>query len=225
MRVLLVEDDGSIARFIEKGLREAGFAIDRASDGLEGFAHATTIDYDLIILDILLPKMNGLVLLNELRCNSVNVPVLMLTARNAIEDRVKGLNSGADDYLTKPFAFDELIARVNALLRRPPLQSGTVLQMAYLQLNTIKREVIHNGTRVDLRPKEYALLEFFMRHPNQVLTRTQIGEHVWNLDFYNESNVIDVYIGILRKKIEQENHELIHTIRGMGYYFGEYPDV
>jgi DNA-binding response OmpR family regulator len=221
VRVLLVEDDESIARFIEKGLREAGFAIEHVTDGLRAFAFATSAPFDLIVLDVLIPKLNGFELLQDLRENDIKTPILMLTAKNAIEDRVKGLNSGADDYLTKPFSFDELIARIHALLRRPPLQSGSVLKAGALTMDTVKREVTCFGTIVDLRPKEYALLEYFMRHPNQVLTRTQIGEHVWNLDFYNESNVIDVYIGILRKKIETGSCQLIHTVRGVGYRFAE----
>ena len=225
MRILLVEDDESIARFIAKGLSESGFVVDHVTDGLQGFNYATSTHYDLIILDMLIPRLNGIDLLGELRQNNLTIPILMLTARSSIADRVQGLNSGADDYLTKPFAFDELIARVNALLRRPPLQTGLIIQMAHLELDVVKRQITSFGKRLDLRPKEYVLLEFFMRHPNQVLTRTQIGENVWNLDFYHESNVIDVYIGILRKKIETKDLRLIHTVRSVGYIFSEQPDA
>jgi len=175
-------------------------------------------DYDILVLDIMLPEMNGLDLLRELRARGYKTPTLMLTARDTIDNRVTGLDAGADDYLVKPFAFPELLARVRALLRRPPLQAGSVLQVGDLEMNPATREVKCDGQLIDPSPREYAVLEYLMRHPNQVLTRTQIGEHVWNFDFYNESNVVDVYIGYLRRKIEKVGgRAFIQTIRGVGY--------
>lgn len=218
MRILVVEDELSIANFVRQGLAEAGYAVDVARDGQEGLAFALSADYDVLILDIMLPGMDGLELLRHLRQRGNKTPTLMLTARVTIDDRVAGLNAGADDYLVKPFAFPELLARVQALLRRPPLQVGTVLQAGELKLDTTTREVWRNNRLIDLSPREYAILEYLMRHPNQVLSRTQIGEHVWNFDFYHESNVIDVYIGYLRRKLEQKGETpLIHTVRGVGF--------
>jgi DNA-binding response OmpR family regulator len=218
MRVLLVEDEMSIARFIEKGLKENGYAVDVAVDGEEGLAYAQAAEYDMLILDINLPKMDGLTLLRECRHRHIKTPTLMLTARDTVDDRVDGLDAGADDYLVKPFAFPELLARIRALFRRPPLQMGTVLHIGDLAMDTAYRLVTRNNQSIELSPREYAVLEYMMRHPNQVLTRTQIGEHIWNFDFYNESNVVDVYIGYLRRKIDAENNlPLIHTVRGVGY--------
>jgi len=218
MRVLIVEDEPGIANFVNQGLTEAGYAVDLAWDGREGLDYALAADYDAYVLDILLPKMNGLELLRELRRRGDKTPTLMLTARDTIDNRVEGLDAGADDYLVKPFAFPELLARVRALLRRPPLQTGTALQVGDLEMDTAKRIVRRNGRPIEFSPREYAVLEYLMRHPNQVLTRTQIGEHVWNFDFYNESNVVDVYIGYLRRKIGKGSDQpLIHTIRGVGY--------
>jgi DNA-binding response OmpR family regulator len=175
-------------------------------------------DYDVLVLDIMLPKLDGLSLLRELRRRGTKTPSLVLTARDTVDNRVEGLDAGADDYLVKPFAFPELLARIRALLRRPPLQMGTVLQIADLEMDTAKRDVRRNGRAIDLSPREFAVLEYLMRHPNQVLTRTQIAEHVWNFDFYNESNVVDVYVGYLRRKIDQDKDvPLIHTVRGVGY--------
>ncbi|MEM7130425.1 MAG: response regulator transcription factor [Chloroflexota bacterium] len=222
MRILLVEDEPGIADFIRQGLVEAAHAVDVAVDGLDGLAYATSAEYDVLILDIMLPKLNGLDLMEELRRRDIRVPTLMLTARDTVDDRVAGLNAGADDYLVKPFAFAELLARVRALLRRPPLQSGSVLSMMDLELDTVHHQVRRGGCPIELSPKEFAMLEYLMRHPNQVLSRTQIGEHVWNFDFYNESNVVDVYIGYLRRKIDKEHRpRLIHTVRGVGYRIGE----
>ncbi|MCB0161276.1 MAG: response regulator transcription factor, partial [Caldilineaceae bacterium] len=186
--------------------------------GRAGLDHALAVDYDVLVLDIMLPEMDGMTLLRALRQEGKHTPTLMLTARDTVGDRVAGLDAGADDYLVKPFAFSELLARVRALLRRPPLQTGTVLQIADLEMDTATREVRRNGTFIKLSPREYAVLEYLMRNPNQVLTRTQIGEHVWNLDFYNESNVVDVYVGYLRRKLTaQDETPLIHTVRGVGY--------
>lgn len=218
MRILLVEDEASIAQFIIQGLVESGYAVDAANDGREGLDYAVSAEYDALILDIMLPKMNGIELLRQLRRDGLKMPVLMLTAKDTLDDRVEGLDAGADDYLTKPFAFPELLARLRALLRRPPLQMGTVLQVDNLEMDTARHEVRRNGTVLQLSPREYAVLEYLMRHPNQVLTRTQIGEHVWNFDFFNESNVVDVYMGYLRRKVDKGHAQsLIHTIRGVGY--------
>ncbi len=218
MRILLVEDEPGIARFVRQGLEEAGYAVDLASHGREGLDYALAADYDVLVLDIMLPALSGLDLLRELRRRGDKTPALMLTARDRVDDRVEGLDAGADDYLVKPFAFPELVARVRALLRRPPLQAGTVLQVGDLEMDTARREVRRGGRLVALSPREYAVLEYLMRHPDQVLTRTQISEHVWNFDFYNESNVVDVYIGYLRRKIGRgDDQPLIHTVRGVGY--------
>ncbi len=218
MRLLIVEDEPSIAKFVRQGLTEAGYAVDLVGDGRSALTYAISADYDAYVLDIMLPGMNGLELLRELRRQGDKTPALMLTARDTIDDRVVGLDAGADDYLVKPFAFPELLARVRALMRRPPLQTGTVLQVGDLEMDTAKREVRRNGRFVDLSPREFAVLEYLMRHPNQVLSRTQIGEHVWNFDFYNESNVVDVYIGYLRRKIDKGSDQpRIDTIRGVGY--------
>ena len=222
MRILVVEDEPGIANFVRQGLMEAGYAVDLAWDGREGLDYALAADYDVLVLDIMLPKMDGLELLRELRRLGDKTPVLMLTARDTVDNRVEGLDAGADDYLVKPFAFPELLARVRALLRRPPLQVGTILQVGDLEMDTAKRDVRRNDRPIELSPREYAVLEYLMRHPNQVLTRTQISEHVWNFDFFNESNVVDVYVGYLRRKIDQgENLPLIHTVRGVGYRMSE----
>lgn len=218
MRVLVVEDEPSIANFVRQGLTEAGYAVDLAWDGREGLDFALVADYDAYVLDIMLPKMDGLALMRELRRRGDKTPTLMLTARDTVDNRVEGLDAGADDYLVKPFAFPELLARVRALLRRPPLQTGTILKIGDLEMDTAKREVRRDGRFIELSPREYAVLEYLMRHPNQVLSRTQIGEHVWNFDFYNESNVVDVYIGYLRRKLDKDSDiSLIQTIRGVGY--------
>lgn len=218
MRILVVEDEPSIADFVRQGLSEAGHAVDFARDGEEGLAYALAADYDALVLDIMLPRMDGLALLRELRRRGDKTPTLMLTARDAVDDRVQGLDAGADDYLIKPFAFPELLARVRALLRRPPLQMGTVLSVGDLEMDTATRQVRRGNRLIELSPREFAVLEYLMRHPNQVLTRTQIGEHVWNFDFFHESNVVDVYIGYLRRKIDTGSEQrLIHTVRGVGY--------
>ncbi len=218
MRVLVIEDEPGIAQFVCQGLRESGYAVDLASNGEEGLDYALVAEYDAIVLDILLPKINGLKLLEQMRSQGIKVPVLLLTALDTVEDRVKGLNAGADDYLIKPFAFSELLARIQALLRRPPLQLGTVLRVGDLEMDTARREVSRAGRLIELSQREFALLEYLMRHPCQVLTRTQIAEHIWNFDFFNESNVVDVYIGYLRRKLDRGfNQSLIHTLRGVGY--------
>lgn len=218
MRILVVEDEPGVAHFLRQGLTESGYAVDVAEDGIEGLAYAASLDYDAIILDIMLPKMDGLSVLNHLREQKVQIPVLLLTARDKVDDRVRGLDIGADDYLVKPFAFNELLARLRALMRRPPLQNSPVIQVGDLELDPGRHLVRRAGQEIDLSPREFSLLEFLLRHPNQVLSRDQIMDHVWGLDFYSSTNVVDVYIGYLRKKIDRDfDTVLIHTVRGIGY--------
>jgi DNA-binding response OmpR family regulator len=218
MRVLVVEDDLGIAQSIQQGLIEVGYVVDVASDGKSGLDYATSAEYDIIILDIMLPKLDGLHLVRALRDQSIRTPVLLLTARNAVADRVHGLDAGADDYLPKPFEFTELLARLRALLRRPPLQANPVLQFADLEMDVATHQIRRSGRPIELSPREFTLLEYLMRHPHQVLTRNQILEHTWNSDFYGDSNVVDVYIGYLRRKIDKGFHPpLLHTVRGVGY--------
>jgi heavy metal response regulator len=225
MRILIVEDEVGLAGFVEQGLTEAGYAVDVAWDGADGLEYALAFEYDAIVLDIMLPKLNGLELLREIRNRRVKAPVLLLTARDGVDDRVRGLDVGADDYLIKPFAFPELLARIRALLRRPPLQSGNLLHMSDLEMDLTQREVRRGGRRIELSPREFSLLELLLRHPNHVLTRTQIVEHVWNFDFFTDTNVVDVYIGYLRRKIDKGfGSPLIQTIRGVGYRLSEEKD-
>lgn len=218
MRILIVEDEPGVAGFLEQGLKESGYAVDVARDGADGLEYALAYEYDVLVLDIMLPKMNGLELLKEIRAKRVKSPVLLLTARDGVDDRVRGLDVGADDYLVKPFAFPELLARLRALLRRPPLQLGGILQMGNLEMDIARREVKRDEKLIELSPREFALLELLLRHPDQVLSRTQILEHVWNFDFYSDTNVVDVYIGYLRRKLDREfAPPLIHTVRGVGF--------
>jgi len=222
MRILVVEDEAGVAGFVKQGLTEAGYSVDVARDGLEGLEYALAFQYDTIVLDIMLPKMNGLDLLREIRDQRVKSPVLLLTARDGVDDRVQGLDVGADDYLVKPFAFAELLARIRSLLRRPPLATGNMIRISDLEMDIANREVRRAGQRIELSPREFALLELLLRHPKQVLTRTQIVEHVWNFDFYSDTNVVDVYIGYLRRKIDRDHTPaLIKTIRGVGYRISE----
>jgi heavy metal response regulator len=226
MRVLVVEDERRIADFIKRGLSEQGYAVDVAHDGDEALDWADVAQFDIIVLDVMLPLRDGIEVCRILRQRGIPTPVLMLTARDAVEDRVRGLDSGADDYLVKPFAFAELLARLRALARREPSVSGTRLQAGDLMLDTATREVSRQGQSIVLTSKEYALLEHLMRHPNQVLTRTMIAEHVWNYDFDNATNVIDVHIRNLRRKIDEPfPHKLIHTVRGAGYRLSERPSA
>lgn len=224
MRILVVEDEKKVASFIKKGLEEESYAVDVSYDGEEGCYLAETNPYDLIILDLMLPKKNGLSILRELRDKGINTPILLLTAKGSVEDRVAGLNAGADDYLAKPFVFAELLARVRSLLRRGG-EKSPVLKFADLTMDPVTRRVTRGVVDIELTSKEYALLEYFMRRPNQVLTRTMISEHVWESDFDTFTNVIDVYVNYLRNKIDKGNEKkLIHTIRGVGYILKEQND-
>jgi two-component system copper resistance phosphate regulon response regulator CusR len=218
MRILVIEDEKKVARFIKKGLEEEGYAVDLASDGEEGLARVLDQVHDLIILDIALPKIDGLQVLKKLRERKVPTPVLLLTVRATIEDKVLGLDSGADDYLTKPFAFQELLARIRALLRRKAEVGPPLLQVEDLVLDPARHLVTRGGERIDLTSKEFALLEYLLRNAGRVLTRAMISEHVWNYDFDTETNVIDVYVNYLRRKIDSRGEKkLIHTVRGSGY--------
>lgn len=218
MRILVVEDEKKVASFIKKGLEEEGYAVDVATDGEGGLAMALARVHDLIILDIRLPRMDGLRVLQTLRQDKVTTPVLLLTVRATIEDKVLGLDAGADDYLTKPFAFQELVARVRALLRRRAEAEPTVLRVSDLSLDPARRTVARGGEKIELTPKEFALLDYFMRHPGRVLTRTMIAEHVWDYSFDTSTNVIDVYVNYLRKKIDADREpKLLQTVRGVGY--------
>lgn len=224
MRVLVVEDERRLAEFVGKGLTEAGYAVDVAEDGDQALSWARVVNYDLIVLDVMLPKRDGLDVSRTLRARGLKTPILMLTARDAVDDRVRGLDSGADDYLVKPFAFAELLARLRALARREPELTGPVLQVADLTLDTRTREVQRRGQPVELTNKAYAILEYLMRHPHQVLTRTMIGEHVWNYEFDNVTNVIDVHIRHLRRVIDDPfETKLIQTVRGAGYRISDRP--
>ena len=219
MRVLIVEDERKISAYVKRGLEEQGYAVDAAYTGTEALDFADAAPYDLILLDILLPEMDGLAVCRELRRKGNRTPVLMLTARDAIDDRVAGLDAGADDYLVKPFALKELLARLRALNRRSAdVPKSPVLQLADLTLDTLTRRVKRGNKTIELAAKEYAVLECLLREPERVLTRTQIAEHVWNYDVFNQSNIVDVYIKNLRRKIDEGFEvKLIHTIRGAGY--------
>ena len=218
MRFLLVEDEPRVARFIAKGLREQGYAIDTAPDGDEALFKASISEYDLIILDVMLPLKNGFDVCKALRAAGAKSPILMLTARDAVNDRVKGLDSGADDYLTKPFDFKELLARLRALLRRANDLRPAVLRVADLTLNTASHTVVRGGKSISLTAKEYSLLEFFMLREDKLVSRAEIAEHVWDENFDPFSNIIDVYVRRLRKKVDENfDPPLIHTRRGEGY--------
>ena len=218
MRVLVVEDSRRLAGIVKRGLLEEGYAVDNAYDGEEAEYMAESTPFDLIVLDIMLPKKDGITVCRDLRAKKVNTPILMLTAKDSVEDKVTGLDSGADDYLVKPFAFSELLARLRALLRREVLPKVQKLQIGELALDPQSREVWRNGDRVDLTAKEYAIIEYFMRRPNAVVTRTMLGESVWDYEFDGLSNIIDVYVRRLRRKIDRDGQEsLIQTVRGAGY--------
>ena len=225
MRILVVEDDRKAARFLQQGLEEEGYAVDVANDGDEGSRLGHLNPYDLIVLDVQLPDRNGLQLAWELRRDGLQIPILMLTARDSTQDVVRGLDAGADDYLTKPFAFDELIARVCALTRRPAGGSSGMLRFADLELDRLRRHV-RRGTRIlDLSPREFRLLEHFLLHPEQVLTRVSLLQKVWDMSFDPETNVIDAHVSNLRRKLEHAGAvRLIQTVRGVGYVLREQYD-
>jgi DNA-binding response OmpR family regulator len=218
MRLLVIEDERKLAAALQAGLEEHGFAVDLAYDGANGLRQALATPYDLLVLDVLLPELDGFELCRQLRAAGHDLPILMLTARDAVDDRVAGLESGADDYLVKPFAFKELLARVRALLRRRFPGRDAVLRLGDLEIDTAAHEVRRRGRVVPLTSKEYAVLELLARNANRVLTRSQIADHVWGFDFDCTSNVIDVYIGCLRRKLgDDQEPRLLHTIRGTGY--------
>jgi two-component system OmpR family response regulator len=223
MRILLVEDDAKIASFIQKGLKSSGYAVDHAADGNEGLDMALSVSYDTLIVDIMLPGLDGLALIEELRREKINTPVIILSARDSIDDRVKGLQTGGDDYLTKPFAFSELLARVQALIRRATgAAEPTRLQTGDLSMNLITREVDRAGRKIDLQPLEFSLLEYLMRNAGRVVSKTMIMEHVWDYHFDPQTNVVEARISRLRDKVERDfNSKLIHTVRGVGYVLKE----
>lgn len=217
MRILVVEDDDKIASFLVKGLKQSGYAVDRCADGERAFGLAQSVAYDVAIVDLMLPKLDGLTLIQQLRSKNVRVPVLILSARASVDDRVRGLQAGSDDYLTKPFAFSELLARVQALIRRAS-QTGepTRLTTGNLTLDLFTREVQRDGEKIELQPREFALLEYLMRHPNRVVTKTMILEHIFDYSFDPQTNVVDVLVHRVRGKVDP-NKTMIHTIRGVGY--------
>ncbi|HXF96943.1 MAG TPA: response regulator transcription factor [Gemmatimonadales bacterium] len=218
MKLLVVEDDRKVASFIEQGLREEGYAVDVAKDGEEATMLAHVYEYDLILLDVMLPRKTGLQLAAELRREGRKTPILMLTARDTTEDVIRGLDSGADDYLTKPFKFDELLARVRALVRRGGASRTELLSYGPLELDRLKHKVRANGKSLNLTPKEFHLLQHFLLHPEEVVRRTELLEKVWDMHFDPESNVVDVHVGNLRRKLrEATGLELIHTVRGVGF--------
>ncbi len=222
MRILVVEDEKKIADFIRRGLKEEGYAVDVANDGEEGLFLAKTNDYDLVLLDLMLPKLDGLTLCKKLKEAKIKTPVIMLTAKNTVKEKVMGLDSGADDYLTKPFAFEELLARIRAILRKKDARTPTRLKAADLELDLLTHKVIRGSEEIELTTKEYSLLEYLMRNEGMIVTRTMISEHVWDIDFDTFTNVIDVYINYLRNKIDSGfKKKLIHTVRGRGYILKE----
>ena len=216
MRVLVIEDEHKIANAVKKGLTHESYAVDVVYDGVEGYDMASSEQYDVIILDIMLPGMDGIEICKKLRAQNIHIPILMLTSKSQVEDKVLGFNSGADDYLTKPFAFAELLVRIRALTRRPQNSVGTVLTVANLTLDTTNYEVKRGGNRIRLSNKEYALLEYLMRHKNQVVTKGQIINHVWNYDADVLPNSVEVYIRHLRSKVDEPfpDKHLIHTVKG-----------
>jgi heavy metal response regulator len=222
MRILVIEDEKKVSEFIKRGLKEEGYAVDVASDGENGLFQAMEIAYDLILLDIMLPKLDGISLCKKLRANNIQTPLIMITARDSVKDKITGLDSGADDYITKPFSFEELLARIRALMRKERNQHPTKLQVADLSLDLVSHKVWRGKEEIILTAKEYSLLEYFMRNAGTIITRTMISEHVWDINFDTFTNVIDVYVNYLRNKIDKGRiKKLIHTIRGRGYILKE----
>ena len=218
MRILVIEDEKHIADFIKQGLKEEGYSVDVAYDGEKGYFLAGTEEYDAIVLDLMIPKIDGVTLCKKLRQDKISTPILMLTAKDSVDDKVKGLDSGADDYLTKPFAFKEFLARIRVLLRKDTSAISTKLQVADLVMDILTRKVIRDSKEIILTTKEFSLLEYLMRNAGNVVTRTTISEHVWDINFDTITNVIDVHITALRRKIDRTHKKkLIHTIRGRGY--------
>jgi DNA-binding response OmpR family regulator len=221
MRILIAEDDSPLAAFLRKGLEAEHYAVDVANDGQAACELVTAYEYDLLLLDLNLPKRDGISVLRDVRCVKEGVPILVLTGRTRVEDRVTTLDQGADDYVTKPFSFSELSARVRALLRRGKLPQQVTLQVDDLMLDRIEHRVERGGKRIDLTSKEFALLEYLMRNAGRCITRAMIIEHVWNISFDTTTNVVDVYINYLRKKVDENaTHKLIQTVRGSGYVLG-----
>jgi two-component system, OmpR family, response regulator len=219
MRVLIAEDDDKIASFLVKGLKQAGFAVDRSADGEEGLYLAANHPYDAAVIDIMLPKLDGLSLIEQLRRREIDTPVIILSARRSVDDRVKGLQSGSDDYMTKPFAFSELLARIQALIRRASkLTEPTRLTAGDLSLDLLTRETVRAGRKIDLQPREFALLEYLMHHVGKVVSKSMIMEHLWSYDFDPQTNVVDVLVCRLRNKVDRDfEKKMIHTQRGVGY--------
>jgi two-component system, OmpR family, response regulator len=217
MRILVVEDDAKIASFVVNGLKQSGFAVDRCADGEEGHTYASTTNYDAAIIDIMLPRLDGLSLVQQLRKEGVRMPIIILSAKASVDDRVRGLQAGGDDYLTKPFAFSELLARVQALIRRASnVSEPTRLTVGDLVLDLLTREVTRAGEKIELQSREFALLEYLMRHAGRVVTKTMILEHIWDYSFDPQTNVVDVLVFRLRNKIDKDK-KMLHTIRGVGY--------
>ena len=219
MRVLVVEDDKKLAAYVVKGLKEAGFAVDCAENGEDGLNLALKTSYDAAVIDVMLPKLNGLSIIERLRAEKILTPVLILSAKRSVDDRIRGLQTGGDDYLTKPFSFAELLARIQALIRRANHESEpTRLQAGDLSMDLLRREVVRSGLHIDLQPREFALLEYLMRNQGRVVSKTMIVEHVWGYGFDPLTNIVDVVISRLRNKVDRDfDHKLIHTFRGVGY--------
>lgn len=218
MRLLVAEDERGIANALRQGLSESGYAIDLVGDGLDARDYALATPYDAIVLDILLPKLDGISVLRDLRTHGVTTPILLLTARDAVDDRVAGLDAGADDYVVKPFSFSELLARIRALLRRPVLKTTNRLASGDILMDLSARTVTRGEHAIVLTPREFAVLEYLLRHPGQALSRAQIAEHVWTWEFHGETNIVDVYIGYLRRKLDADGTpSAIETLRGYGY--------
>lgn len=222
MRILIIEDDPKLAAVLRQGLKEQGFGVDVCGEAQAGLGLALAIEYDALLLDVMLPGKSGFDVLRELRSRGSRVPVLMLTARSAVEDRIRGLDLGADDYLPKPFDFQELLARLRAITRRPAVEPKTILTVADLELDPARRVVRRGGRRIDLTAKEFALLEYLVKRKGIVVTRGMILDHVWDMDYDGGSNLVEVYINYLRRKIDQDfEPKLVHTVRGAGYVLRE----